>query len=173
MRIILSVLVTITFLFGADATIEVTKKADRLLSIAVEDASANYSGNLNKHFFQAMVSDLNVLSLFNVDRKYSQVAFSDERVNEINTNADYVLRYKLEEDDNGAFLAEMKLIRSGNVEMSKRYRISKSAKYIFLVHAIAYDVNDLMGATPVDWIKRKIVLSRLVAPGKSEILLTV
>ncbi|MEA3372587.1 MAG: Tol-Pal system protein TolB [Campylobacterota bacterium] len=172
MRFIVGVLISITFLFGADATIEVSKKADSLSSIAVEDASVNYRDGVSKRFFQAMVSDLNVLSLFNVDRKYSTTHFNDEGVNEINANADYVLRYKLEEDDNGAFLAEIKLIRSGSVELSKRYRISKSEKYIFIVHAIAYDINDAMGGAPVDWMKRKVVLSRLVAPGKSEILLT-
>ncbi len=172
MRFIVSILISITFLFGSDATIEVSKKVDSIASIAVEDASVNYTDGLSRQFFQAMVSDLNVLALFNVDRKYSTTHFNNENVNEINANADYVLRYKLEQDDNGAFLAEIKLLRSGTAELVKRYRINKSEKYIFIVHAIAYDINDAMGAAPVDWIKRKVILSRLVAPQKSEIVIT-
>ena len=131
MRLIVSVLISITFLFGADATIEVTKKADSIASIAVEDASVNYTDGLSRQFFQAMVSDLNVLALFNVDRKYSTTHFNNENVNEINANADYVLRYKLEQDDNGAFLAEIKLLRSAvdsTIEELVRMRDSATRK---------------------------------------------
>lgn len=172
MRLFVSILLSFTFLFAADATIEVTKRVDSLSSIAVEDGSVAITDNLNRRFFQALVSDLNVLALFNVDRGYSRADFESDRVNDVNMNMEYVLRYRLEQDDSGAFLAEIKLIRANDVEMAKRYRISSSDKYIFVVHSIAFDVNQAMGAAPVDWMKRKVILSRLVAPQKSEILIT-
>jgi TolB protein len=171
MRILLGWLLAIAVVFGADATIEVTKKVDSLPSIAVEDASINYTDGLNKRFFKALVSDLSVLSLFNVDRHYAAIHYNDTEVSPSNAKFDYVLRYRLLQDDNGAFVADAKLISRGQPIMEKRYRINKSDLYVFLVHSLAYDVNDKMGAPSVEWMKRKIILSRLVEPHKSEILI--
>ena len=171
MRILLAWLFSVALLFGADATIQVTKKVDSLPSIAVEDASINYTNGLSKRFFRALVSDLNVLSLFNVDRHYTTTHYNNADVNPSNEKFDYVLRFRLLQDDNGAFVADAKLIGKENVLMQKRYRINKSDKFVFIVHSIAYDVNDKMGAPSVEWMKRKLILSRLVGPQKSEILI--
>lgn len=171
MRIVLGWLFAAVLVWGADATIEVTKKVDSLPSIAVEDASINYTGSFSKGFFKALVGDLNVLSLFNVDRHYTTTHFNNSEVNPANEKFDYVLRYRLQQDDNGAFVADAKLMGPSGVVMSKRYSLRDSAQFPFLVHAIAYDVNDKMGAPSVEWMKRKIVLSRLVGPHKSEILI--
>ena len=172
MRFIFGWLVTMTLLFGADATIEVTKKVDSLPSIAVEDASINYTEGLSKRFFRLLVGDLNVLSIFNVDRHYTTTHFNNERVNDVNIKFDYVLRYRLHQDDDGSFLADVILIHNHTTVLKKNYRIRNSNMFVFIAHSIAYDINQYMGAEPIDWIKRKVILSRLVAPQKSEILIT-
>jgi TolB protein len=171
MRTLMTLFIAISFLWGADATIEVTKRVDALPSIAVEDASVDYRGGISKEFFRALVSDLNVLALFNVDNHYTENRFNSSSVHPANEKFEYVLRFRLVRDDNGALLADAKLIKSGSVLMNKRYRISSTKKHIFLSHYIAYDVNDAMGAPAVDWMKRKLILARLVAPGRSEILI--
>ena len=171
MRILLAFLFSLTLLWGADATIEVSKKVEALPSIAVEDASTGYLDGLNKQFFRAMVSDLNVPSLFNVDRHYTTAEYDDTRANFSNKDADYVLRYRLSRDDSGAFVTDVRLLSGERVIMDKRYRMSSMEKYIFLVHTIAYDVNDKMGAPSVEWMKRKVILTRLLAPGRSEIMI--
>ncbi len=171
MRILLAWLFSMALLWGADATIEVTKKVDSLPSVAIEDASINYTDGLSKRFFRAMVSDLKVLSLFNVDSHYTTTHYNNTDVNPANEKFDFVLRFRLQQDDNGAFVADAKLMGRDSVLMEKRYRINNSGKYVFIAHSIASDVNDKMGAAPVEWMKRKIILSRLVAPNKSEILI--
>jgi TolB protein len=171
MRILLACLFSLTLLWGADATIEVSKKVEALPSIAVEDASIDYTDGFSKQFFRALVSDLNVLSLFNVDRHYTTAEYGDDSVNFSNKAADYVLRYRLSRGDNGGFVADARLMSGDRVIMDKRYRMNNRDKYIFLVHTVAYDVNDKMGAPAVDWMKRKVILTRLLGPGRSEIMI--
>ena len=56
--------------------------------------------------------------------------------------------------------------------MQKSYTIANKNLYVFLSHAIAYDINNYMGASPVAWMKRKVIFSRLTAPGQSEIVIS-
>jgi TolB protein len=173
MKKIISILLLFTFsLYSADATIEVIKKVDRLPTISVEDASTSYGEIKKKLFFKTLISDLNVLSLYNVERTYTQITFDSESVSLNNRKQDYVLRYQLRKDDNGLFNTDIKLFYNKSLVYQKSYRIKNDNYYIFLVHSIAFDINKYMGNSDVDWIKKKIVLSRLVGANKSEILIT-
>ncbi len=171
MRIIFGVLFSALLLWGSDATIEVRKSVDSLPSIAVEDASTDYQDGLSKRFFRVMVSDLNVLSIFNVDRDYVQADFSDESVNAVHKELNYVLRYQLS-DDNGVMVVKVNLINNDKVMHKLSYRIKNPKQYVFLVHTIAASINDFMGADPVDWMKEKVIISRTTGPGTSEIMIT-
>jgi len=171
MRLILGWLMSAIFLFAADATIEVIKKVDSLPSIAVEDASISFTDTTSKRFFRLLVSDLNVLALFNVERDYTTINYDNEQVTRENRVMDYVLRYRLRTDDQGAFIADVKLIREDETVLKKSYRVSNSKMNPFIAHKIAYDINGYFGAEPVDWMKRKIIISRLSAPHESEIVI--
>ena len=171
MRIIFGVLFSALLLWGSDATIEVRKSVDSLPSIAVEDASSDYQDGLSKRFFRVMVSDLNVLSIFNVDRDYVRAGFGDENVADEHKEIDYVVRYQLV-DDNGVMVVNVNLINSDKVMHTLNYRIKNPKQYVFLVHTIAAAINDFMGADPVDWIKEKVIIARTTGPGTSEILIT-
>ena len=171
MKIIFSLLILAGFLFAGDATIEVIKKADSLPSLAVEDASTSYDDTFKLRFFKAVVADLNVISLFNVDRHHRIADYDDTNVLVQNKEMQYVLRYKMFEDDNRALNIEMKLFDKNEEVFSKRYRVNKKDIYMFISHAIAYDINEFMGAPSVEWMKRKVILSRITAPKKSQIII--
>lgn len=171
MRIIFGVLFSALLLWGADATIEVRKSVDSLPSIAVEDASSDYRDGLSKRFFRVMVSDLNVLSIFNVDRDYVTADFDNVTVADEHSGIDYVVRYQLV-DDNGVMVVNVHLINNDKVMHKLNYRIKNPKQYVFLVHTIAAAINDFMGADPVDWMKEKVVISRTTGPRTSEILIT-
>jgi len=160
-----------TFSFGADATIEVIKKVESLPSIAVEDSSISYDDTFKLKFFKSLVADLNVISIFNVDRHHRTTHFNETDVLVENKDMNYVLRYKMHEDDNGALNLELKLLKENDEVLSKRYKISRQNIYMFVSHAIAYDINEFMGEPSVAWMKRKVVFSRIVAPKKSEIVI--
>ncbi|MEE8588152.1 MAG: Tol-Pal system protein TolB [Sulfurimonadaceae bacterium] len=171
MRIIFGVLFSALLLWGSDATIEVRKSVDALPTIAVEDASSDYQDGLSKRFFRVMVSDLNVLSIFNVDRDYVKASFSDENVADVHKEIDYVVRYQLV-DNNGVMVVNVNLINNDKVMHKLNYRIKNPKQYVFLVHTIAASINDFMGADPVDWMKEKVIISRTTGPRRSEIMIT-
>ncbi len=171
MKILISILMTITFIFASDATIEVIKKIDSLPSIAVEDGSTHKDETLKMKFFKSLVADLNVISLFNVDRRKFNNDFDTNEVDVENKNINYVLKYNLSENNGPGFSVEMKIIKNNEVILRKNYKISNHKKYMFVAHTIAYEVNNFMGGPSIEWIKRKVIFSRVVAPLKSEIVI--
>lgn len=170
MKIVFLILMLFTLSFGADATIEVIKKADSLPTIAVEDSSISYDNKFKLTFFKSLIADLNVLSLFNVDRHHRVVEFDAEDVIVSNKDKSYVIRYKIYEDDNQALNVQLKLLQNDTIQINKTYRISKKSLYMFISHSIAYDINEFMEAPSVAWMKRKVVFSRIVESKKSEII---
>jgi len=162
----------VSLILANDATIEVIKKADTIPAIALEDASQSYDDTFKLQFFKTLVADLNVLSIFNVDRHHRVCNFDDNEVIFENKDMDYVLRYKMIEEDNGALSIQIKLIHKGEDVYSKSYRVGNRDIYMFVAHAIAYDINEFMGEPSVAWMKRKVIFSRIVAPMKSEIVIS-
>ncbi|MEA3370562.1 MAG: Tol-Pal system protein TolB [Campylobacterota bacterium] len=171
MKLFLSLIMLFSLSYAEDATIEVVKRVDSLPSLAVEDSSISYDDTFKMRFFKSLVADMNVISIFNVDRHYRETHFNDTNVIVANKDMNYVLRYKMFEDDNGALNVGMKLIQNGAIVLSKNYKVSRQNIYMFVSHAIAYDINEYMGEPSVEWMKRKVIFSRIVAPRKSEIVI--
>jgi len=157
-------------LLSADATIEVIKKAKSLPSIAVEDATKDYDDAFRLGFFKSIIADLNVLSIFNVDRHHRLVNFNNE-IDPADAHMNYVLKYRMQEQDSGALLIEFKLFQQKQLVFSKSYKIARKDIYMFVSHAIAYDINKFMGEPSIAWMKRKVVFSRMVNAKRSEIVI--
>ncbi|MCF6331063.1 MAG: Tol-Pal system protein TolB [Sulfurimonas sp.] len=171
MKILLSILMTITFAFASDTTIQVIKKIDSLPSIAIEDGSSHNNETFKMKFFKSLVADLNVISLFNVDRRKFNNDFDTNEVDAINKNSNYVLKYNLSKNAASGFSVKVKMIKNNEVVLAKNYKVSNSKKYVFVAHAIAYEINNYMGEPSIEWIKKKVIFSRVVAPKKSEIVI--
>jgi len=171
LKTIFSLLIFVSLLFS-DATIEVIKKVDALPSLAVEDSSQDYSETFKLKFYKTLVSDLNVISIFNVDRHYRKVDFLQDRVDVANKDMDYVLRYSLSRGDSNSLFVKIKLLQNDKEVLYKRYKIGRDNIYMFISHAIAYDINEFMGRPSVAWMKRKVIFSRIIAPMKSEIIIS-
>lgn len=169
MRIVIAIMMSVVWLMAADATIEVVKEADSLPSIAVEDASIDFTGTAAKRFYRLLSSDLNVLALFNVDHHYATTHFDNASV--LNRAMDYTVRFRLRTDDANHYLVDVKLMRQDEILMKKSYRVANSRMSPFIAHAIAYDINAYFGQAPVEWMKRKIIFARLSGPMQSEIVI--
>lgn len=172
MKIFFLCFVFIATVFANNATIEVIKKVDSLPGIAIEDASMTFDDTFKLKFFKSLIADLNVLSLFNVDRHHVKTNYNDTNVAVANKNFEYVLRYKLSQDDNEALGLELKLLQKNEVVFTKTYKTANKSVYMFLSHAIAYDVNEFMGAPSVAWMKKQVVFARVTNPKESEIVLS-
>lgn len=171
MKFLMSILFVATFLFSSDATIEVVKKVDSLPTLALEDASNHTDNLLKMKFFKMLVADMNVISVFNVDRHYRNNEFDSFKVLNENNSMNYVLRYNIYEDDSKNLNVSVKLIQDNKTTMIKNYKISNSAIYMFVSHAIAYDINEFMGEKSVEWMKKKVIFSRIVGNQKSELVI--
>jgi len=171
-KFIISVFLVVISLFASDATIDVVKKADSLPSIALEDASASFDSNFKSKFFKAIAADLNVLAIFNVDKNYRNVNFDASEVLYENKDMSYVLRYRLSQDDTRAFNVEMRLMRKNDVVLTKNYKVNNPDIYMFVAHTMAFDINEFMGENPVEWMKRKVIFSRMISPQVSELVVT-
>jgi len=171
LKILFSFLLIFSLSYANDATIEVIKKVESLPTLAVEDASVSYDDTFKLKFFKTIVADLNVLSLFNVDRYHRKTHFNNTNVVVENKDMDYVLRYRMSEDDDGALNIDIKLISKDDTVLNKKYRIKRKNVFMFISHTIAYDINEFMGAPSVEWMKRKVIFSRVVAPQKTEIVI--
>jgi len=169
MRILAVLIMSAYLLFAADATIEVVKEAESLPSIAVEDASIDFTGTPAKRFYRLLTSDLNVLTLFNVDQHYATTHYDNPSV--LNKAMDYTVRFRLRTDDENAYLVDTRLLRDEKVVMQKSYRVANTEMSPFVAHAIAYDINDYFGQPPLEWMKRKIIISRLKGRMESEIVI--
>ena len=171
MRFIGLIIFLACYLVAADATIEVIKQADRMATLAIEDATARPEASLNQKFFKSLLGDMNVLSMFNTERKHQMVDFSDDILHD-NEKNDYVLRYRLSEGDGGSYRVDVKFFERNSIRMQKSYSIAKEQLYVFVAHSIAFDINNLLGEPPIDWIKNKVLISRLTSKNTSEILIT-
>ena len=171
MKIFISLLMVFSLSFAADATIEVIKKVESLPSLAVEDASVSYGNVFKLQFFKSLVADLNVISIFNVDRHHRTSDFDESDVLVQNKDMNYVLKYRMSQEDS-ALNISMKLLKDNEVVLSKNYKVSKKNIYMFVTHTIAYDINEYMGEPSVAWMKRKVIFSRIVSPRKSEIVIS-
>ncbi|MCW8894234.1 MAG: Tol-Pal system protein TolB [Sulfurimonas sp.] len=171
MKILISFLMAITVAFASDATIEVIKRVDSLPTIAVEDSSESYDNKFKMKFFKSLIADLNVLSIFNVDRYHREVKYDANEVAYENKDMDYVLRYRLVKSDNGSLNVNLKILTKNDTVFVKNYKINNPKIYMFVSHTIAYDINKFMGEDPVEWMKRKVIFSRIIAPQKSELVI--
>jgi len=170
-KIFFSLLILISVSFASNQTIEVIKKVDSLPSLAIEDASTQYNETFKEQFFKMLVADMNVISIFNVDRNRQTANFNASEVATENRDMNYVLRYRLIKGDGGALQVAIKLMNMDGILFSKSYRVSSDNIYMFVAHSIAHDVNEFMGEPSVEWMKRKVLFSRIVAPRKSEIVI--
>ena len=148
------------------------KKVESLPSIAVEESSQSYTDTFKLVFYKALIADLNVISLFNVDRHYRKTEYDASDVVVENKDMNYVLRYRVLEDDNGFFVVNMKLLKDSTEVLSKNYKIKKKEFYMFISHAIAYDINEFMGEPSVAWMKRKVIFARVTASKKTELVIS-
>jgi len=172
LKFLLAFLFSVVTLFASDATIEIVKKVDSLPSLAIEDSSTVDDGTFRMKFFKMLSSDLNVLSIFNVEKRYATVSFDASSVLVENKDINYVLRYKIEDAIGGKYNIYVKMISKDEVVFSKKYELNSQKIFMFSAHAIAYDINEFMGEDSVEWIKRRVIFSKLVSAHNSQLVIS-
>ncbi len=177
MKIIFTWLSLVLVVFGYDATIEIVKKIDKKPHIVIVDASSRgIDAKTKRKFLKLLIGDLKVTTHFDVDDNYVTLPYDgNDGISQLaKEGVELVAKTKLEKKPSGKLLASVRLINARNLTplYEKFYTIAKSARYPFLAHRIAIDINDYTGAPKVDWMKRYVIFARYTKPGKSDILVS-
>ncbi|SMC09933.1 Tol-Pal system protein TolB [Nitratiruptor tergarcus] len=174
MKRVLIVFVLAVTLFAADMTLEIVKDVGSKPKIAIEDATLDVDGNIDRKFFRLLIGDLEVTAHFNVDQKRN-LASMDSSIDYVKYKSkDYLLRYRLFFDDFGKLNVEAKIfsIKDGNTIIAKLYRISDKDRFPFLAHKIIYDLNNALHFPDVSFLKSFVVFAKYTKPKHADIVIS-
>ncbi len=172
MRIILICLALAIQLFAIDATIEIIKDTTKLPTVIVENLNNDKNdASINSKIYKVLVADLKVSGHFNVSE-------NNNGVREINyesyTNNNINLVAKVESVVGEKELAANLILYDVNIKqivLSKQYTINQDARYPFLAHKMAIDINNYIKAPSIDWMNRFVVFSKYTKTEESHIVI--
>ncbi len=173
MKYLVLVLFLINSLVASDATIEIVKKIEKTPKIVVADSSEGVvDSTIKKRFLKLLVGDLKVSGNFDVKSDYITLPFDAKDV--LGSGSNLVLKCKIDSQSSGRLAVRVKLVngKNGSKLMEKSYAISRGARYPFLAHNIAIDVNNKLGFPSIDWMSKYIIFAKYVSSGKSEIVVS-
>lgn len=169
MKFIVVLFIFFHVVWSADATIEVIKGVESLPKLAVEDGSTP-PNELSRTMAKMLVADMQVVSLFTVDESYAAAPFDALSPAPSHHEAQYLLRYRLTPANAGEVKADIRLVQNGTDVFAKSYLLKQPDMMVFLAHSIAYDINAKLGGSPMEWMKRKVLMVRLTGPRRSDIV---
>jgi len=174
---ILLFLLCFEFAFSLDATMEIVKNKSTLPTISIVAATdSNKEQSLNTKLSKLIQKDLQVSGHFNessitIDSSFMQIP----KYTVLSANGvDLYLVFKIEVDPSRKYFIDVKLydVNTNNLVMNKRYSTSSYARYPFLAHKIAIDVNDYLNAPSIKWMDRFVIFSRYIDSKTSEIVIS-
>lgn len=161
-RIFLSFIFLFGLVFGVDAKIEIIKSKQQVPTIMV-----NLSGNnLNRKVGNLVAKDLEVSGNFKVltqeksENDPSYVFYQTQKIDLLVQVSSKSQQYTLALFD----------INAKEKVLEKIFVLEDSQQYPFLSHRIANAINQYFKAPSIEWMNRKVVFSKLIAPSKSEIV---
>ncbi len=177
MRKLLLLSLLTVFVFGYDATIEIVKKIEKKPHIAVADCTTGaVDTQMKRKFLKLLIGDLKVTTHFDVADSYVSLPYagSEGAAALGKEGVELLVKTRIEKNASGKLVVSAKLINAQNMTQlyEKFYTISKAARYPFLSHRVAIDINDFTGAPPVNWMKKYVIFARYTKPGKSDIMVS-
>lgn len=162
-RIIVFLLFSLSFIFGADARLEIIKSKQQAPTIMVNLSG----GDLNQKISKLLAKDLEVSGNFKVltqsknDNDPSYVFYQSQKV-------DLLAQVNAKNQQYTLILYD---INAKEKVIEKTFLLDENRQYPFLSHRFANVVNQYLKAPSIEWMNRKVVFSKLVAPSKSEIVI--
>lgn len=162
-------------LFGADATLEVVKKAENIPNITVEDASENPEGtNLGRKIVKMLVGDLKVSAHFKAEEGFGGKYGDSVNYLQYKRNGKDLLLKARTSFELQSVVTEVKLfdVNLQQEVFNRSYTVAEAGRYPFLAHKIAVDINDHIKAPSVSWMQRFIVFAKYTASAESEVVIS-
>ncbi|WP_104697185.1 MULTISPECIES: Tol-Pal system protein TolB [unclassified Helicobacter] len=164
-------LLVICVAFGADATIDLVKTIQKIPTIQV-----TYFDNKNAEqalkVYKILLGDLNISGHFSV-QEGKKGKIKPNYMEFLGNKIDLLVNIEAQRNDEG-FKIIVKLfdINAQNLILDKAYMIDDEKLYPFVAHKIAIDINDYIKAPSIDWMRRYVVLSTYVGPGRTNIMIS-
>lgn len=168
-RLLMILGLSVTFLWGVDASFVINKKEEVMPTLAIEEGTLQGS-EFSRNFSKLLLQDMKVVSLFKVDESYGAAPYESNMPAFSHQNDQYILRYRIQNDGAGGVKADVRMLNNGSEIFVKTYLLKQSEMAVFLAHTIAYDINAKMGGAPMEWMKRKVLMTRLTGKKRSEIV---
>ena len=169
--------VFIQFSFAIDATMEIIKKKSTLPNVcSVISMDTNQNIKMPKLILSLIKKDLVVSGHFNNSEINIDTNFEDQpdykllRQNDI----DLYLVVQVQTSQLNSLIVNVKLydVNSSEFILSKSYTTSTQARYPFLAHKVAIDVNDYLNAPSIEWMDKFVIFARYLNSKSSEIVIS-
>lgn len=165
------------FAFGLDATMEIVKNKSTLPTISVVAATDTSKVNgLDTKLLKIIQKDLQVSCHFNdttvtIDTQYvERPKYKLLQENGI----DLYLVFKVDINSENKYVVDIKLydVNSNKIVLNKSYATESYARYAFLAHKIAIDVNKYLKAPSIEWMDKFVIFARYLDSKTSEIVIS-
>ncbi len=176
MKKIITLLFFLTsFLFAADAEIDIVKKSTSLPKIEIGVAPSAVKKSLTNKIKDMIAKDLKVSGHFDVlDTKLS-VDYNSmpDMLRLSNKGTDLFLNIDSNQSGFGGYSVMIKLydINAKQLVFNRSFTTSKEDRYPFLAHRIAIAVNKHLKAPPIDWMDKFVIFSQYKAARKADIII--
>ncbi|MBD3840374.1 MAG: Tol-Pal system protein TolB [Campylobacterales bacterium] len=168
----LLLLVTIFYYgFAIDATMEIIKEKKTLPLICIDSNGAT----LGKKISELVAKDLQVSGHFNlIDFSIGFDFESQPNFTMLQQNGiDLYLNIQTSQNQNNGVVVSIRLYDANSLKLvlSKSYTTSSQARYPFLAHKIAIDINGYLNAPSIAWMDKFVIFSRYLNARSSEIVI--
>lgn len=176
MKNLLLLLIFLESLFAVDAELDIVRKNSIIPNIGIVITKNNVDNNLAPKIKAILEKDFTVSGHFKVetsDLALQSVESQFDFSNAVN-RFDLLLLLEVKSSANNMVMLDVVLqdMNAKGVKLKKTYQISSVARYPFLAHKIAIDINNEIKAPPIDWMSRFIIFSRYTSSKKSEIVVS-
>lgn len=174
---ILLFLICFEFAFSIDATMEIVKNKSTLPTISVVAANdSNKENSLDQKLMKLIQKDLQVSCHFTDATVTLDTDFIERPKYKLlsENGIDLYLVFKIDIDEQKKYIVDVKLydVNSNSLVLNKTYTTISYARYPFLAHKIAIDVNKQLNAPSIEWMDKFVIFSRYLDSKTSEIVIS-
>ncbi|XOB61445.1 Tol-Pal system protein TolB [Campylobacterota bacterium DY0563] len=174
-RFLFLIIAFTTFLFAADAELDIVKKSTNLPKIEISVAPGVMNKVLTNKVKQLVEKDLKISGHFDVIDSNEVTGFNKlpNMLALSNKGTDLFLNISSNVSGFGGYSVDFKLfdINSKQQILSKTLSTSKEDRYPFLAHRIAIAVNKHLNAPSIDWMDKFVIFSLYKEAKKADIFI--
>lgn len=176
MKKVLSILFLITtFVFAADAELDIVKKSGSMPKIEVSVSPNAMNKPLTQKVAKMIEKDLMVSGHFDVV-KASQVVDYNSNPDMLvlsNKGTDLFVNVSSNVSSFGGYSVMVKMYDSNSKKMvfNRTFSTSKEDRYPFVAHRIAIRINKYLNAPPIDWMDKFVIFSQYKSAKKADIII--